>query len=83
MLEAASHFVKFVGYNTVIAQDVKGTIYYLNGSTLSLMHKTKTQFALMDAFGNKDFICLALTNKKLQFVSRKTFDVVKAINTQE
>jgi len=47
------------------------------------MHKTKTQFALMDAFGNKDFICLALTNKKLQFVSRKTFDVVKAINTQE
>jgi hypothetical protein len=37
----------------------------------------------MDAFGNKDFICLALSDKKLQFVSRKTWDVVKAIHTQE
>ena len=37
----------------------------------------------MDAFGNKEYICLALNNKKIQFISRKTWDVVKAINTQE
>jgi hypothetical protein len=34
VLEAHSHFVKFVGFNTVIAQDIKGTIYYLNATTL-------------------------------------------------
>lgn len=38
---------------------------------------------LLDAFGDKDYIGLALTEKKLQFVSRKTFDVVKAVHTQE
>lgn len=64
-LEAASHFIKFIGYNTVVTQDVKGTIYYLHGTTLQLLFKTKSQIKLMDAFGNKEYICLALNNKKI------------------
>ena len=64
-LEAASHFIKFVGYNTIIVQDVKGMVYYLSGTTLQLLFKTKSALKIMDAFGNKDYICLALNNKKI------------------
>ena len=82
-LEAASHFIKYVGFNTLVVQDVSGTIYYLAANSLQLVNKSKISFKVMDAFGSKDYICLALSNKKLQVVSRKTWDMVKAINTQE
>jgi len=35
----------------------------------------------MDAFGNKDYICLALDKGKVQFVNRKSWEIVKAIKT--
>lgn len=82
-LEASSHFIKYVGFNTVVVQDVDGMIYYLSGSTLTLVHKAKVGCKVFDAFGCKEYICLALDHKKVQFISRKTWDVIKAVNTAD
>ena len=38
-LENQANFIKYIGYNTVIVQDIKGIIYYLNGTTLELIEK--------------------------------------------
>lgn len=41
VLEHQANFIKYIGFNTVIVQDVKGVIYYLLGSTLQLINKQK------------------------------------------
>ena len=82
-LEAFSNFIKYVGFNTVVVQDIDGMIYYLSGSSLTLVHKAKLGCKVFDAFGCKEYICLALDNKKVQFICRKTWDVIKAVNTAD
>ena len=76
ILDAQSTFVKFVGYNIVVCQDKLNQVYFFSGDELKLEKKISRKFQLFDAFGSKEFICLSLDKRNLQFFDRETLEVV-------
>ena len=82
-LDAQAQFVKYVGYNLVIAQDVRHTLYFFSADELVLQRKLVRKFKAYDAFGSDMYICLSLDKRNLQFLDRSSLDVVKQIRTSE
>jgi hypothetical protein len=82
-LDAQATFVKFVGYNQVIAQDVRHTLYFFTADDLQLQRKLSRKFKIFDAFGCDRYLCLSLDKRNIQFLDRSNLDVVKQVRTAE
>jgi len=82
-LDTQATFVKFIGYNLVIVQDLRHTLYFFTADELELQRKLSRKFKLYDAFGSDRYICLSLDKRNLQFLDRTNLDVVKQVRTNE
>jgi hypothetical protein len=69
-LDSQASFVKYVGYNTVVVQDIKFQVYFFTGDELLLQKKSPQKNKLQDAFGNRKYICMALDQRNVQFIDR-------------
>ena len=82
-LDAPSEFVKYVGFNMLICQDLEKKIYFFTGDELELKQKMPRKFKVFDAFGSERFIIVSLDDQNIQIFDRSNFAVVKQMKTKE